>query len=76
MGAVELGEVEIGDDSDLLKEVVIADVHLVTEIIKVVVLVNMSLVEVVSMVEAVDSVVSWICNIPPPCCFSLCEQSK
>lgn len=39
VGAVveaELGEVEGADNADLLKEVVVADVHLVTECVEVV----------------------------------------
>ena len=62
VGAVveaELGEVEGADDAYLLKEVVVADVYLVTESVEVVVV-----------------VVSWSCNIPLSCYFSLSEKSK
>ena len=47
MGAVveaELGEVEVANDADLLREVVVADVHLVTESIEVIVLVDRDVV--------------------------------
>lgn len=67
VGAVveaKLGEVELADDADLLKEVVVADVHLVTESVEVVVLVNIDLVEVVSLVEVLVAAVGWSCSIP------------
>ena len=47
VGAVveaELGEVEVANNADLLKKVVVADVHLVTESIKVIVLVDRDVV--------------------------------
>ena len=47
VGAVveaELSEVEVANDADLLREVVVADVHLVTESIEVIVLVDRDVV--------------------------------
>lgn len=79
VGAVveaELSEVEGADDAYLLKEVVVADVYLVTESVEVVRLVNTDTARVESMVEAVVVVVSWSCNIPLSCYFSSSEKSK
>ena len=58
------GEVGVADEADLLKEVVVAGFHLVAGSVEVVVLVNIDLVEVVSLVEVLVAVVGWSCNIP------------
>ena len=62
----EPSEVEVADEADLLKEVVVADVHLVVGSVKVLLLVNIELVEVVSLVKVLVAVVGWSYNIPPP----------
>ena len=59
-------KVEVADDADLLKEVVVADVHLVTESVEVVGLVDTDIV----------GVESWSCKIPPSHCFSLSKKSE
>lgn len=59
------GEVGVADEADLLKEVVVAGFHLVAGSVEVVVLVNIDLVEIVSLVEVLVAAVGWSCNIPP-----------
>ena len=72
----ELGEVEGADDAYLLKEVVVADVYLVTESVEVVRLVDTDTVRVESMVEVVVVVISWSFNTSPSCYLSLSEKSE
>ena len=78
VGAVveaELREIEGAYNTDLLKEILVADVHLVTKSVEVVRLVDTNIVRVESMVEVVVVVISWSYTTPP-CYLSLSEKSE